>query len=81
MQTGLPFMLKAEVTLNSSNLLIIPKQSAQYNQQMGLLQYELDLEDELDILCPVRIIDGLNDTEVSPDQSKKVNSRFIRRGH
>jgi len=35
-------------------------------------KYELDLDEELDVHCPVRIIHGLNDTEVSPEQSKQL---------
>jgi len=33
------------------------------------LQYEIDLKKDLDIRCPVRIIHGLNDEEVDPNQS------------
>jgi len=37
-------------------------------------KYEIDLEQKqkLDIVCPVRIIHGLNDTEVDPKQSLKL---------
>jgi len=35
-------------------------------------KYEINLEQKLDIVCPVRIIHGLNDTEVDPKQSLKL---------
>jgi len=35
-------------------------------------KHELDLDQTLDIACPVRIIHGLNDTEVDPMQSLKL---------
>jgi len=35
-------------------------------------RYELDLEQKLNITCPVRIIHGLKDTEISPSQSMKL---------
>ena len=42
-------------------------------------KYELDLSRQLDITCPVRIIHGLQDTEINPDQSKQV--KYLRRLH
>jgi pimeloyl-ACP methyl ester carboxylesterase len=35
-------------------------------------KYEIDLEKSLDIRCPVRIIHGLRDREVDPEQSVKL---------
>jgi len=35
-------------------------------------KYELDLNKKLDITCPVRIIHGLHDTEIHPEQSMKL---------
>ena len=35
-------------------------------------RYEIDLKKELDITCPVRIIHGLEDTEIDPEQSLQV---------
>lgn len=35
-------------------------------------KYELDLNKTLDITCPVRIIHGLNDSEIDPQQSVKL---------
>jgi alpha-beta hydrolase superfamily lysophospholipase len=35
-------------------------------------QYELDLSQELDISCPVRIIHGLDDTEIPSEQSMQL---------
>ena len=36
------------------------------------LQYEIDLDKEIDISCPVRIITSLNDTETNPDDVVKL---------
>lgn len=35
-------------------------------------QYELDLNKKLDIACPIRIIHGLQDTEIDPAESLKL---------
>lgn len=35
-------------------------------------KYEIDFKQKLEITCPVRIIHGLNDTEVNPEQSVKL---------
>jgi len=35
-------------------------------------QYEIDFKEKLGITCPVRIIHGLQDTEVDPEQSVKL---------
>lgn len=35
-------------------------------------KYEIDFKQNLDITCPVRIIHGLKDTEVNPEQSVKL---------
>ena len=40
-------------------------------------KYEIDMEKDLDITCPVRIIHGLEDTEVDPKQSLKLCSRLV----
>jgi len=36
------------------------------------VKYEINLEEKLDISCPVRIIHGLKDTEVDPNQSVRL---------
>jgi hypothetical protein len=38
-------------------------------------QYELDLSKELDITCPIRVIHGLQDTEIDPAESLQVNTK------
>jgi pimeloyl-ACP methyl ester carboxylesterase len=40
-------------------------------------QYELDLNKELDITCPIRIIHGLQDTEIDPAESLKVPVPYL----
>jgi len=40
-------------------------------------KYELDLEKSLDITCPVRIIHGLMDTEINPNQSMKLCTSVV----
>jgi hypothetical protein len=37
-------------------------------------QYELDLSKELDITCPIRVIHGLQDTEIDPAESLQVTT-------
>jgi hypothetical protein len=37
-------------------------------------QYELDLSTELDITCPIRVIHGLQDTEIDPAESLQVTT-------
>jgi len=40
-------------------------------------RYEIDLEKELDITCPVRIIHGLEDTEIDPEQSLQLCKSLV----
>jgi len=40
-------------------------------------KYELDLNKKLNITCPVRIIHGLNDTEIHPEQSMKLVESLV----
>ena len=39
-------------------------------------KYEIDLKEKLDIICPVRIIHGLEDKEINPEQSMQVEMLF-----
>lgn len=43
------------------------------------LQHELDLSKPLDFTCPIRILHGLDDKEVNPDQSLQL-SKIIKSG-
>ena len=40
-------------------------------------QYEIDLDKKVDIQCPVRLVHGLNDSEVSPDQSMRLCKQMV----
>jgi len=39
-------------------------------------KYEIDLKEKLDIICPVRIIHGLEDKEINPEQSMQLSASF-----
>lgn len=40
-------------------------------------QYEIDLEKKVDIDCPVRLVHGLNDNEVNPEQSMRLCKQLV----
>jgi len=40
-------------------------------------KFEIDLEKKLDITCPVRIIHGLEDTEIDPNQSMQLCKSIV----